>query len=141
MKKWMFSNNGEITGPLDLAAANEFINEHPDVYAWHPSYSHWLPVSSVEEFELKVTPPPAPVEINDDLIENFVDKERALLKELERIARTLQTTMNSLQELNADIDSYSTVTKDLNKEVQLTVSSIEQQYEILQKNLSNMVSH
>ncbi len=33
MKKWFFSDNGKVTGPLGLKESNELISKNPDLYA------------------------------------------------------------------------------------------------------------
>ncbi len=54
MKKWFFSDNGVVTGPLDLKESKELIAKNPDLYAWYPSYTHWVPVSCIDEFETSI---------------------------------------------------------------------------------------
>lgn len=140
MNKWFFSNNNEITGPLNLADSNKFIASEPDAYAWHPSYEHWVPASCIEEFQIALTPPPAPGDVPKELIEDFIDKEKELITMLERIDNTLASTMQTLPELNLDIDSYTGKTKQLNEEVKATILNVEQQMAALQKNLANFAN-
>ncbi|MCJ8319876.1 MAG: GYF domain-containing protein [Colwellia sp.] len=136
MKEWFFSKDGEISGPLDLAKSNDFIAKNPDVYAWHPSYAQWMPISAVDEFDVSVPYPKPPREVPKELIEGFISKERELSKTLGRIDNTLKVTTNSLSELDQDIDKYKQMTKNLNEEVRNTIRAIEQQFAALQKNLS-----
>ena len=56
MKKWFFSNNGEVTAPLDLDEAKDYLATNPNVYGWHPSFTQWKPVNCISEF-VDVLPP------------------------------------------------------------------------------------
>lgn len=139
MKKWFFSNNGEVTGPLALQECNELIAKHPNLYAWHPSYTHWVPVSCIDEFEVAINPPPPPIEIPQGLIESLIGEEKELISTLDRIDKTIKITSDSLYEIDAEVDNYSQVTHNLTKEVKMVVKSIEEQYASLQQNLANVI--
>jgi len=139
MKKWFFSNNGEITGPLDLTESNEFISKNPDLYAWHPSYTHWVPVSCINEFETSITPPTAPIEIPSGLIDDLIGEEKELLTTLDRIDKTIKITSDSLYEIDTDLDNYGKTARDLTEQVRVVVKQIEEQYASLQKNLANVI--
>ena len=39
MKKWYFSKNGKISGPLELDEAKVFLTKDPDFYGWYSSFS------------------------------------------------------------------------------------------------------
>ncbi len=139
MKKWFFSDNGEISGPLGLKESNELIAKNPDLYAWHPSYSHWVPVSCIDEFELTVTPPTPPVDVPKELIEELIDEEKSLISTLDRVDKTISTTSDSLYEIDTEIDNHSQITHNLTEEVKVVVQTIEAQYASLQKNLANVI--
>ena len=139
MKKWFFSNNGEVTGPLGLKESNEFISKNPDLYAWHPSYTHWVPVSCIDEFEMSITPPPAPVELPSDLIDDLIGEEKELITTLDRIDKTIKITSDSLYEIDTDLDNYGKTARDLTEQVRIVVKQIEEQYASLQKNLANVI--
>lgn len=134
MMKWYFSKDGEISGPLGLEESNKFIAKHKDLYAWHPSYAHWMPVSSIEEFDTVLSIPKPPKSVPTELFEEFIQEERELLNTMSRIESTMANTMTSLSEL--DIESHVNKTKGLNEEVKTTLRNIEQQFEALQKNLT-----
>ena len=138
MKEWFFSKDGEISGPLDLAKSNVFIANNPDVYAWHPSYAHWMPISAIDEFDIATPYPKPPVDVPKELIEGFISKERELSKTLGRIDNTLKVTSESLSELDGNIDKYKQMTKSLNEEVRNTIRAIEQQFAAMQKNLTGL---
>jgi len=141
MKKWLFSNDGEITGPLRLSAAEDFIANNPNAYAWHPSYSHWVPVNCIEDFNVKPDIPAPPVEIPKELIEDFVSKERDMVSTLDRVENTLVSASTSIEKLEKDIEKYIGRTKNLNEEVKETVRNIERQYAALQKNLAGFAKN
>ena len=50
MNTWIFSKNGQVTEPLDLASAKKYVVENNDAYGWQASYTQWLPVNSINEF-------------------------------------------------------------------------------------------
>ena len=139
MKKWFFSDNGEVSGPLGLKESNEFIANNPDVYAWHPSYTHWVPVSCIDEFEVVVSPPPPPIEIPKGLIEDLIDEEKDLISTLDRVDKTIKITADSLYEIDAEVEGQRETTHNLTEEVKVVVKAIEEQYASLQKNLANVI--
>ena len=139
MKKWFFSDNGKVTGPFGLKECNELVAKNPDLYAWHPSYTHWVPVSCIDEFEVAITPPPPPIEIPKGLIEGLIDEEKELISTLDRIDKTIKITSDSLYEIDAEVDNYAQVTHNLTEEVKVVVKSIEEQYASLQQNLANVI--
>ncbi|WP_076541627.1 DUF4339 domain-containing protein [Shewanella sp. UCD-KL21] len=138
MKEWYFSNDGEISGPLRLAESNKFIASNPNVYAWHPSYAQWVPVSDIEEFDVIGSPPPAPAEIPQQLIEHFTAKERELNAALGRIDNTIQTISASMADIDRDTNRFKQTTKDLNDKVEATLKSVNEQYAALQKTLTGV---
>lgn len=139
MKKWYFSNNGEMTGPLGLNESNEFIAKNPNVYAWHPSYTHWVPVSCIPELNVVTSPPPPPIEIPQSLIEGLIDEEKELISTLDRVDKTIKTTADSLYEIDAEVDNHTQIAHNLTEEVKVVVKSIEAQYASLQQNLANVI--
>ncbi len=139
MKKWFFSDNGKVTGPLGLKESNELISKNSDLYAWHPSYTHWVPVSCIDEFETSITPPPPPIEIPTDLIDDLIGEEKELITTLERIDKTIKITSDSLYEIDTDLDNYGRTARDLTDQVKVVVKQIEEQYASLQKNLANVI--
>ncbi|MBU2870439.1 GYF domain-containing protein [Colwellia sp. E2M01] len=137
MKKWFFSDNGEVTGPFGLTESNDLISKKPNLYAWHPSYTHWVPVSCIDEFNTTVTPPPAPIEIPSGLIDELVEEEKELITTLDRIDKTIKITSDSLYEIDTDLDNYSKTAHNLTEQVKVVVKQIEEQYASLQKNLAD----
>ncbi|WP_019027879.1 DUF4339 domain-containing protein [Colwellia piezophila] len=139
MKKWFFSDNGEVTGPFGLTESNALIAKKSDLYAWHPSYTHWVPVNCIDEFEAIMTPPPPPIKIPNDLIDDFIGEEKELITTLDRIDKTIKITADSLYEIDAELDNYGQITHKLTEEVSVVVKQIEEQYAALQKNLANVI--
>jgi len=136
MKKWLFSKSGKILGPFAEAEANEFVMANPEAYAWHPSYSHWMAVTCVPEFENAIPAPKPPSIIPKELIEEFVTKEKALIARLDQLDADVATTDNSLLKLDEDIKNFQDITQNCTAEVKATLHSIEQQFANLSKNLS-----
>ena len=134
MMKWYFSKDGEISGPLGLEESNKFIAKHSNLYAWHPSYSHWVPVEFIEQFNTPISIPKPPENVPQELFEEFVVEEKEMLNTMSRIESTLANTITSLSEL--DVETYVAKAKKLNEEVKTTLHNIEQQFEALQKNLA-----
>ena len=139
MKKWFFSDNGEVSGPFDLKESNDLIAKKEDLYAWHPSYTHWVPVSCIDEFNTSITPPPPPIEVPSGLIDELVGEEKELITTLDRIDKTIKITSDSLYEIDTDLDNYGKTAHDLTEQVKIVVKQIEEQYASLQKNLANVI--
>jgi len=139
MKKWFFSDNGEVTGPFGLKESNELASKNSDLYAWHPSYTHWVPVSCIDEFETSITPPPPPTEIPSGLLDDLVGEEKELITTLDRIDKTIKITSDSLYEIDTDLDNYGKTAHDLTEQVRVVVKQIEEQYASLQINLANVI--
>lgn len=136
MNKWFLSDGNEVTGPFDLGECNKSIEESTILYAWRPSYSHWLPVSHIEDFNIPALPPVVPLDIPDAYLEELIEKKKGSINVLGRVEKTMNLTSQSLKHLDVDIDNFKKVTNKLNDEVQVAVQNIEQQYKDLQKNLS-----
>jgi len=137
MKKWLFSKNGKILGPFEVVEANDFVLTNPDTYAWHPSYSHWMPVTCISEFEGSIPAPKPPSVIPKELIEEFISEERKLISRLEQLDEHLIQTDQSLLALDNEIKEFQDITKNCTTEVRATLQNIEQQFANLSKNLSN----
>jgi hypothetical protein len=138
MKKWLFSDNGKVTGPFGLTESQDLIKKNPSLYAWNPSFTHWVPVSHIEEFELTLAIPAPPVDVPLELIGEFINEERELISQLDLLDETLNSTHTELDVLNIDIHHYQQLTTNLNEEVKAVISNIEQQYAALEKSLANV---
>jgi len=138
MKKWFFSNNGEVTGPLDLEAAKEFLAETPDVYGWHPSFNQWKPVNCISEFvgviPATVQAPLIPKEISD----KFLAKKHRLETKLTSIDDSINHSQSSFTKFEQQIDAYKDLTKNLNDDVKGAIDNIEKKYKSLSRKLSQV---
>ena len=139
MKKWFFYDDVEVYGPLSLKESKELILNRPNLYAWHPSYTHWVPVNCIDELDLSATPPPPPIDIPLAKHRDLIGEEQQLFSTLVRIDKTIKITADSLYEIDTDIGTYNDTTKNLSEQVKVTVKSIADQYASLQKNLANVI--
>lgn len=135
MKSWIFNDNDQITELLSGQDATDYVASHPTAYAWRPSFTHWMPVSYIEEFISVLPVPQAPKAVPESLIENFIGKEKALVEKLGTLDSKIVNAINSLAEFNNEVDFYKDLTKDCNLDVQETLDNIEKQYARLKANL------
>lgn len=138
MKKWYFSKNGKISGPLDLEDARDFLTKDPGFYGWHPSFSQWRPVSCIVEFDDVVPEPVPPAQIPPELIQEFIDKKQELHDKIDLIDESIDERTSSMYELEQEIKIYKRITQNLSDEVKANITSIEQNHKQLQKNLSDL---
>ena len=128
MKKWYFSKNGEISGPMDLSSARKSVEKSTDLYGWHPSFSTWKPVGMIGEFADLVPDNKATNQVPDEIINEFNQKKSALLKNLSLINENIKETEILKAKLKKKITLYRHLTEDLNEEVQSAIVSVEEQY-------------
>jgi len=140
MKKWYFSKNGKISGPLDLEEACDFLTKDPDFYGWHPSFSQWRPVSSIIEFDDVVPEPVPPAQIPPELIEEFIAKKQELHDKIDVIDENIDERTTSMYELEQEIKIYKRITQNLSEEVKANITSIEKNHKQLQKTLADLKS-
>ncbi|MCJ8296700.1 MAG: DUF4339 domain-containing protein [Colwellia sp.] len=138
MKKWFFSNNGEVTAPLDLDAAKDYLASNPDVYGWHPSFNQWKPVNCISEF-VDVLPPTvqAPL-IPKEISDKFAAKKQRLEAKLTSIDDSINHSQSSLVKFEQQISDYKDLTKNLNDEVKGAIDNIEKKYRNLSRKLSQV---
>ncbi|WP_057831683.1 GYF domain-containing protein [Colwellia sp. TT2012] len=138
MKKWYFSNNGEITAPLDLDAAKDYLASNPNVYGWHPSFNQWKPVNCISEF-VDVLPPTvqAPL-IPKEISDQFLAKKQRLEVKLTSIDDSINHSQSSLAKFEQQIASYKDLTKNLNDDVKGAIDNIEKKYKNLSRKLSQV---
>lgn len=138
MKKWFFSNDGEVTGPLDLDEANSYLTSNPDVYAWHPSFTQWKPASCVSEF-VDVLPPAEQLPlIPKEISDKFIAKKQRLDTKLSNIDDSVRHSQSSLGKLDQQIEAYKELTKNLNGDVKDAIDNIEKKYKTLSRKLSQV---
>ncbi|OUR84728.1 hypothetical protein A9Q75_01395 [Colwellia psychrerythraea] len=138
MKKWFFSNNGEVTAPLDLDEAKDYLANNPNVYGWHPSFTQWKPVNCISEFTdvlpATVQAPLIPKEISD----KFIAKKQRLTSKLASIDDSINHSQSSLGKFEQQIESYKTLTQNLNDNVKDAIDNIEKKHKILNRKLSQV---
>ncbi|NQZ28060.1 MAG: DUF4339 domain-containing protein [Colwellia sp.] len=138
MKKWFFSNNGEVTAPLDLDAAKDYLASNPNVYGWHPSFNQWKPVNCISEF-VDVLPPTvqAPL-IPKAISDKFLAKKQRLEAKLTSIDDSINHSQSSLGKFEQQIADYKDLTKNLNDDVKGAIDNIEKKYKSLSRKLSQV---
>ncbi|PKG81771.1 hypothetical protein CXF85_16270 [Colwellia sp. 75C3] len=138
MKKWFFSNNGEVTAPLDLDAAKEYLASNPNVYGWHPSFTQWKPVNCISEF-VDVLPPTvqAPL-IPKEISDKFLAKKQRLESKLTSIDDSINHSQSSLNKFDKQIEEYKDLTQNLNDDVKGAIDNIEKKYNSLRRKLSQV---
>jgi hypothetical protein len=138
MKKWFFSSNGEVSSALNFDEAKEFLINNPDVYGWHPSFSHWKPVSCISEF-LGVIPAtiPGPL-IPKEISDKFIAKKQRLESKLTSIDDSIKHSHKSLNKFEQQIEDYKDLTQNLNDDVKGAIDNIEKKYKTLNRKLSQV---
>ncbi|KGJ90056.1 DUF4339 domain-containing protein [Colwellia psychrerythraea] len=138
MKKWFFSNNGEVTAPLDLNEAKDYLASNPNVYGWHPSFTQWKPVNCISEFTdvlpATVQAPLIPKEISD----KFLAKKQRLASKLTSIGDSINHSQSSLGKFEKQIENYKTLTQNLNDNVKDAIDNIEKKHKSLNRKLSQV---
>lgn len=129
MKKWFFSHDGDVTGPLTEVEAIAFLQNEPNCYGWHPAFSQWLPVSHISEFSSVVSQPESPAQIPKELINEFTTKRHQLTEKLVEMDESIKYSKTYLYELEQEINIYKRLTSKLSDEVRSNISSIESRYE------------
>ncbi|AAZ25037.1 MULTISPECIES: DUF4339 domain-containing protein [Colwellia] len=138
MKKWFFSNNGEVTAPFDLDGAKDYLASNPNVYGWHPSFTQWKPVNCISEFAdilpVTVQAPLIPKEISD----KFIAKKQRLVSKLASIDDSINHSQSSLGKFEKQIEDYKTLTQNLNDNVKDAIDNIEKKHKGLNRKLSQV---
>ena len=140
MKKWLFSNNEKVVGPIAGAEAVKYVKDNPGAYVWQPEYGLWQPAITIDELNDEVSVPVPPATLNAADVENFHSKEAQLLETFERIDVTFRVSANSLKEINEEIDTHHAMTMSLIKEVKQAIKTIENQHKALQRNLADVAN-
>ncbi|GGN73505.1 MULTISPECIES: DUF4339 domain-containing protein [Pseudomonadati] len=139
MKKWFFSHDGDVSGPLTQSEAIAFLQNEPDCYGWHPSFTQWLPVSHIGEFAGVVPPPTSPAEIPTELINEFNTKRNELHEKINEMDESVKYSKTYLYELEQEINIYKRLTSKLSDDVKNNINTIENKYEGYQKILEELV--
>ncbi|WP_299568810.1 DUF4339 domain-containing protein [uncultured Shewanella sp.] len=140
MKKWYFSKNGQVTGPLNEVEAKEFLLKDGDCYGWHPSFTQWKPVSCIKEFAHIVPAMVPPALIPQALIEEFAAKEKALQVKVASMEESVSTTKSVLVEFEQEINQYKKLTINLTDEVKSNIDPFESKYNSFKGSFDELIS-
>ncbi|MDP5145789.1 GYF domain-containing protein [Shewanella sp. ULN5] len=140
MKKWFFSHDGDVTGPLTQSEAIAFLQAEPDCYGWHPSLTQWLPVSHIAEFAGIVPPPTSPAQIPTELINEFNKKRHEINDTIIEMDESVKYSKTYLYELEQEINIYKRLTSKLSDDVKNNIKGIENKYEGYQKIFEELVN-
>lgn len=136
MNKWFLLDNGKIKGPFDLTEAQALVANNPYLYAWQPLYSHWTPVNQISHFNVAADIPSPPLDIPEELRLAFVEEERQLVTQLDKLDSELTPISDDISEVSVELNRYLELTQSLNSEVSSVIANIEQQFAALQQNLA-----
>ncbi|MEZ9139054.1 MULTISPECIES: DUF4339 domain-containing protein [unclassified Shewanella] len=140
MKKWYFSKNGQVTGPLNEVEAKEFLLKDGDCYGWHPSFTQWKPVSCIKEFAHIVPAMVPPALIPQALIEEFAAKEKALQVKVASMEESVLSTKGVLVEFEQEINTYKKLTINLTDEVKSNIDPFESKYNTFKGSFDELIS-
>ena len=140
MKKWYFSKNGQVTGPLNEAEAKEFLLKDGNCYGWHPSFTQWKPVSCIKEFAHIVPAMVPPALIPQSLIEEFAAKEKALEVKVASMEESVLSTKGVLVEFEQEINTYKKLTINLTDEVKSNIDPFENKYNSFKGSFDELIS-
>ncbi|WP_153914420.1 DUF4339 domain-containing protein [Shewanella sp. TC10] len=140
MKKWYFSKNGQVTGPLNEVEAKEFLLKDGDCYGWHPSFTQWKPVSCIKEFAHIVPALVPPALIPQTLIEEFAAKEKALEVKVASMEESVLATKGVLVEFEQEINTYKKLTINLTDEVKSNIDPFESKYNSFKGSFDELIS-
>tara|TARA_R110000744_G_scaffold84356_1_gene165077 strand:- start:122 stop:1246 length:1125 start_codon:yes stop_codon:yes gene_type:complete len=138
MNTWIFSKNGQVTKPLELAAAKKYVVENHDAYGWHSSYTQWLPVHSISEFSALLPERDSSDKIPQIIVDEFLSKERALHQCFDRFNQELDSGEINARQFEQEITIYKQLTVNLSDEVKSNIDEIEQEYHALHKQLTDI---
>ena len=138
MNTWIFSKNGEITKPLELAAAKKYVVENQDAYGWKSSFTQWLPVKSINEFSALLPESKPLPQLPQKIVDEFLSKEKALEKHFENFIKEFSTGDTNAKEFEQEIENYKKLTVNLSDEVKGNINEIEEQFNILNEKLKGI---
>ncbi|MGB1262604.1 MAG: hypothetical protein ACPG52_06830 [Cognaticolwellia sp.] len=138
MNTWIFSKNGQVSEPLELAAAKKYVVENQDAYAWQSSYNQWLPVHSISEFSALLPPRQEVAKLPQNIVDEFNRKEQALEKRFGKFNQELARGEETAKLFEQEIANYKRLTINLSDEVKGNINEIEQQYNALHKQLADI---
>lgn len=138
MNTWIFSKNGKVTEPLAIAEAKKYVVENQDAYAWQASYTQWLPVHSISEFQALLPEPENSAQIPQVIIDEFFSKEQTLNQYFDEMNKKLTDSEDNASLFAQEIENYKKLTASLSPEMKGNINDVEQQYLALEAKLNNL---
>ena len=138
MNTWIFSKNGQVTEPLAIAEAKKYVVENQDAYAWQASYTQWLPVHSISEFQALLPEPENSAQIPQVIIDEFFSKEQTLNQYFDEMNQKLADSEANASLFAQEIENYKKLTASLSPEMKGNINDVEQQYLALEAKLNNL---
>ena len=138
MKKWYFSDNGNVTGPFNVNEAKPLLAKNSDLYGWNPSLSQWLPVTQLLELREFVLESKPATQVSKELINKFVTKKRDLNKKVNLIDDVIKQTQTKITLFEKEIAKYKNLTESLTSEVQDNIVPIDKKYQLMVKQLKEL---
>lgn len=135
MKKWYFSDNGQVSGPFNMNDVSTLLAKNSDLYGWNPSFSQWLPVAQIPEFKDLIAESKPATQISKELINTFVSKKRDLSKKIKLIDEATKRSKSKLNEFEAIIGKYNQLTEGLSIEVKANIQPVEKKKLLMSKHL------
>jgi len=135
MKKWYFSDNGQVSGPFNMNDVSTLLAKNSDLYGWNPSFSQWLPVTQIPEFKGLIADSKPVTQISKELINTFVAKKRDLSKKIKLIDEATKRSKSKLNEFEAIISKYNQLTEGLSIEVKANIEPVEKKKLLMSKQL------
>ena len=111
MKKWYFSDNGQVSGPFNINDVSSLLAKNNELYGWNPSFSQWLPVAQIAELSEFISESKPVTQISKELIDKFVSKKRDLNKKIKLIDELIKNTKGNLYTFEEIIKNYNNLTQ------------------------------
>lgn len=139
MKKWFFSNKGDISPAMSFDEAKTYLQKNPNVYAWNPSFVQWVPVNCIGDFanilpEIDTSSDIIPEEV----VNEFKSKQDKLKKNLAKLTEGFNSATKSLAQFRGRIDTYIKLTTNLSDELKNNIPGMEKQYALLEKKVAQV---
>jgi hypothetical protein len=138
MKKWYFSDNGQVSGPFNINDVSSLLAKNNELYGWNPSFSQWLPVAQIAELSEFISESKPVTQISKELIDKFVSKKRDLNKKIKLIDELIKNTKGNLYTFEEIIKNYNNLTQDLSPEVKANILPIEKKKLLMSKQLTEL---
>lgn len=138
MDKWYISDNGRVSGPLKIDDVERLIAKNSDLYGWNPTYSHWLPISKINELSKFLPEDHLSEQVSKELIDKFLNRKRDLIKKTTLINASIEKTVEKMTVFEQEIIKYKGLTTSLSEDVQENIVPLEKKYNAIGKQLSEL---